>query len=679
LCGRYFQPLLGYGKFPSRWMSGPGLSMRFVAALTCTVMLLCLGIPPGYADKRVALVIGNAAYQNTAPLGNPVNDADDMAAALRGVGFEVLLERNADKRSLELALTRFARAAQGADVALFYYAGHGLQYRGLNYLMPVDARLEDEVSVSYELARIEDVTFALSGARDVKIVILDSCRNNPLADRLGLRATRDGMLNRGLARIDAPRGTIIAYAAQPNQVAVDGDGRNSPFTRALIKELERPGLEIATLFRRVAVNVDRATGGRQLPELAISMSGEFYLNTRETDAQAWVRVRESANLADLQDFVRQYPQSFLVADARTRIAALEREQSVQELMRRQLREQAERERAESERRAREQAERDRRDQERMAREVAAQLAKIEEERVRRERTERERAELERRAGEQAERDRLDRERMAREAAAAQLGKIEEERARRDQAQRERAETDIEQAKRDRLEQEKAAREAAARLAKSEGDRRLQERVERERAELESRAREEAKRKADLAAALEKAKGEAKTQIAMLPPPQEPSIVLPSAPSELSGGALIVEIKKELKRLGCFAGRVDDKWMTANTKASVQKFIKYAKLPLPADEPAQSFLDAVRAQPERVCPLECGAREAERNGRCVAKACAAGERLNRDGDCVARPEPKPARHAIVDMAPRQPSIGALPPCGSRFCLHRRWMMEHPVLQ
>jgi len=602
-------------------------------------MLLWLGILPGHADKRVALVVGNAAYQNTAPLPNPVNDADDMAAALKAVGFEVVLERNVDKRSLELVLARFARAAQGADVALFYYAGHGLQYRGTNYLMPVDAHLEDEVSVNYELTRIEDVTFALSSARDVKIVILDSCRNNPLADRLGLRTTRDGMVSRGLARIEASRGMIIAYAAQPNQVAADGDGRNSPFTRALIKELEQPGLEIATLFRRVAVNVDRATGGRQLPELAISMSGEFYLNTRETDAQAWVRVRESSKLADLQDFVRQYPQSFLVADARARIAALEREQIIQELVQRQLREQAERERMEMERRAREQAERERLEQERIARETAAQLAKMEEERIRREQAERERTEIERRA--------------------------------------------IEQAQRERLEQEKAAREAAARLAKMEEERRLQERAEREKAELERIAREDAKRKAELEAEQEKARSEASMQTALLSPPREPSVVLPSAPSELSGSALIVEIKKELKRLGCFAGRVDDNWKTAETAASVQKFIKYAKLPLAVDEPAQNFLDAVRARPDRVCPLECGAREAERNGRCVAKACAAGERLNRDGDCVARPEPKPVRHATVDSAPRPhafaPPTATLPPCGTRGCLHRRWMMEHPVLQ
>src|SRR5262249_10322360 len=160
-------------------------------------------------------------------LPNPVNDAEDMAVALRAVGFEVLVERNVNKRSLEMTLAQFGRMAQEADAALFYYAGHGIQHRGVNYLMPVDARLDDEFSVNYELTRVEDVLFALSVARGVKIVILDACRNNPLADRLMLRAVnRDAISTRGLARIEAPRGMVIAYATQSNQVAVDGTGRN---------------------------------------------------------------------------------------------------------------------------------------------------------------------------------------------------------------------------------------------------------------------------------------------------------------------------------------------------------------------------------------------------------------------------------------------------------------------
>src|SRR5271156_5866813 len=476
--------------------------MRFISAIVCAAMMVCFGVLPGRADKRVALVIGNGAYENTAALPNPVNDAEDMALALRDVGFEVIVETNGNKRSLEMALARFGRAAQDADAALFYYAGHGIQYRGRNYLVPIDARLEDEFSVNYELVRIDDVLFAVSQARDVKMLILDACRNNPLADRLVRAANRDIGIGRGLTLIDAARGTVIAYATQPNQVAADGGGRNSPFTAALLKEIKEPGLEIATFFRRVAVDVDRATRGKQFPELSISMTGEFYLNTHESDSQAWTRVRQSSNPVELQDFVRRYPQSFLVADARVRLAALERERAAQDLAERQAREQAER---------------------------------------------------------------LDRERRDREQAQ-------------------------------RSDQEKADHLAAERTAKMEKDRLEQERAEREKAERDRVARDEAER------------AKAKAPTAMLTPLPDPPKTVSSPVTPLSGSALIIEIKRELKRIGCYGGRVDDKWMAADTKASVQKFRKYINLPTATDDPTQEFLDAVRDKSDHVCPLECGAGE-----------------------------------------------------------------------
>src|SRR5215470_10821449 len=342
--------------------------MRLIAAFACVVTLLFLDVVPSQAEKRVALVVGNGTYQNTPALPNPVNDAEDMAVALRAVGFEVLVERNVNKRSLEMALADFGRLAQEADAALFYYAGHGIQHRGVNYLMPVDARLEDEFSVNYELTRIEDVLFALSVARGVKIVILDACRNNPLADRLMRANSRDAISTRGLARIEAPRGMIIAYATQSNQVAVDGKGRNSPFTSALLKEIEQPGLEVAALFRRVAANVDRATGGRQLPELSISMSGEFYLNTRDTDVQAWVKLRGSTDQRQLRNFIGLYPNSLLISDVQERLAAFERLE--RERLEAARRAEAEREGVEKARLAREQAERERLEKERLAREEA---------------------------------------------------------------------------------------------------------------------------------------------------------------------------------------------------------------------------------------------------------------------------------------------------------------------
>jgi uncharacterized caspase-like protein len=363
-------------------------------------LLIAASVVDARAERRVALVVGNAAYQNTPRLGNPVNDAEDLAAALRRVGFEVMLERNLNKRGMESAIARFARAAQDAEAALFFYAGHGMQHRGNNYLMPVDAKLEDEFNLNFELTRLDDVLFGLERARGVKVLILDACRNNPLLERLTRTATtRDLSPTRGLAKIEATRGMIVAYSTQTNQVAVDGTGRNSPFASALLKEIDEPGLEIGALFRRVAVEVNRMTAGKQLPELSVSLLGEFYLNLRETDLQAWSKVRASADPAELRKFIRDYPKSVLVPDARQRLDAVERER-------------VERERTEKERLAREAAER------------------AETERLTREQAAREKAEREQAAKAEAERQRLAREEAERETARREAeAKVEEERRR----------------------------------------------------------------------------------------------------------------------------------------------------------------------------------------------------------------------------------------------------------
>ena len=490
---------------------------RFASVLL--VLLAAAAFPvAARAEKRVALVVGNAAYQYTASLANPANDADDMALALKRVGFEVIAVKNVDKRSLERAMADFGRLAQEADAALVYYAGHGIQYQGLNYLMPVDARLEDKYSVNYELTRTDDVLFALSNARGVKILILDACRNNPLAERLSSRgANRDLVQTRGLARIEAPRGMVVAFATQSDQIAADGTGRNSPFTGALLKEIEEPGIEIATLFRRVAIDVNQATGGRQLPELSISMSGEFYLNTRDTDIQAWAKLRGSSDRQQLSNFITQYPDSPLASEVQERLVALDRAEKLR-------REEAARARAE-----REQAERE-------------QIVK--------ERAQRERVESERLAREQAEKNRVD------------------------EAQPTRDRTNV-------------GAPAFPPPQAAEGN--------------EGAA----------------AGNQPATHLTSLPatgPVQPPS----REPDVLSGGALVQSIKKELKRLGCYMGRIDDDWASSETKSSVKRFVKYANLSTEPKNPDIEFLNSVRSRPARVCPLECGTQKIERNGQCVVR-------------------------------------------------------------
>jgi hypothetical protein len=288
--------------------------------------LLWLALPAAATtERRVALVIGNSSYANAPVLPNTVNDARDMVAALRKVGFEVVDGVDLDKRGMDQAVTRFARLAQDADAAMFYYAGHGLQFNGENYLVPVEARVEDEIGVQYETTRLNDVVTALNFSRGVKIMVLDACRNNPFVTQLAKRqGTRSFSVGTGLAPVARAQGMVIAYATQANDVAADGTGRNSPFTAALVREIDQPGVEVATVFRRVQKSVYDATNGRQTPELSLSLLGDFYLNRAETDSDVWGRIRTSEDPAVYHDFIRRYPTSFFTIDARTRLDLLER-------------------------------------------------------------------------------------------------------------------------------------------------------------------------------------------------------------------------------------------------------------------------------------------------------------------------------------------------------------------
>ncbi|EJN12137.1 hypothetical protein PMI42_04467 [Bradyrhizobium sp. YR681] len=249
-----------------------GILSRLFLALPA----LLLSLAAAAADTRVALVIGNGAYVSTAQLPNPSHDAEDVAASLRRSGFEVFQGidlRQADMQDLTI---RFARAASRADVALFYYSGHAMQYNGVNYLMPVDAMLTDEADLK-RFVRVDDIVNDLQQAKNLRILVLDSCRDNPLADMLKRSATRAASVGRGLSKVEAPRGTIVSFSTQSGQVAADGTGRNSPYTTAFLKHIEEPQ-EIGDVFRDISSDVYDASGKSQLPELSLSIIGKFYLN-----------------------------------------------------------------------------------------------------------------------------------------------------------------------------------------------------------------------------------------------------------------------------------------------------------------------------------------------------------------------------------------------------------------
>ena len=248
----------------------------FVVALL--VLVLVAATSGALAAGRVALVVGNGTYAHIGRLPNPGNDAADMTAALRRLGFEVTTVRDADRGALTEALRVFTRESAGADVSLVFYAGHGLEMDGVNYLVPVDARLERDTDVRFEAIELDYVLASTVGA-DLRVVILDACRNNPLARSMQrTRASRSvsrgsfGGLDESLLGDE----TLVAYAAAAGTTADDGTGRNSPYTSALLSYLEQP-LEIGLLFREVRAQVLEATEGRQRPHEYASLLGEHYL------------------------------------------------------------------------------------------------------------------------------------------------------------------------------------------------------------------------------------------------------------------------------------------------------------------------------------------------------------------------------------------------------------------
>jgi uncharacterized caspase-like protein len=270
------------GKNPAFSPDGREPTMNILVRLLCGFLVaacaICAGADLSFADTRVALVIGNGAYAHAPHLLNPSHDAEDVGAALRREGFQTIVGIDLDQAGMQDAAIRFARAARTADVAVFYYSGHAMQYGGVNYLVPIDAELHDEADLR-RMARVDDILSDLQQAKNLRILVLDSCRDNPLADELSrsIGRTRSASIGRGLAKMESPNGTIISYATQSGATALDGDGHHSPYTSAFLKHIEDKD-EVSTVFHRISSTVYESTGGEQTPELSLSFFGEFYLN-----------------------------------------------------------------------------------------------------------------------------------------------------------------------------------------------------------------------------------------------------------------------------------------------------------------------------------------------------------------------------------------------------------------
>ncbi|TDQ84522.1 formylglycine-generating enzyme required for sulfatase activity [Dongia mobilis] len=243
-----------------------------------------LSLQGAMAEPRLALVIGNSNYgQEMGRLANPANDAELMAATLQKLGFEVTRLVDADQKQMKRAIADFGSAllAAGPDAAgLFFYAGHGIQIAGENYLIPLKAEIEKEADAEIEAVSANWVLTQMEFAGNrINIVILDACRNNPMA-----RSMRSA--SRGLARMDAPKGSFIAYSTAPGEVAADGDGRNSPYTAALAKSMLQPGIAIEETFRNTRVSVLQATGEKQVPWESSSLTGAFFFQAGSAPAAA---------------------------------------------------------------------------------------------------------------------------------------------------------------------------------------------------------------------------------------------------------------------------------------------------------------------------------------------------------------------------------------------------------
>src|SRR5476651_20684 len=328
--------------------------MRYLTVIVCLICMIFTA-DAAKADRRVAFVVGNGAYKNVAQLPNPPVDAKAMAGVLRNVGFEVVEGTNLTRDKMTDRLLEFGKKAQGADVAVFFYAGHGIAISGTNYLLPVDADIKSEMDVKLGAAINIDLTLEQTmGDAKVKLVFLDACRDNPFAAKIKSNAsTRSVSVQSGLAEMKSGEGTLIAFATGPGQTALDGqEGTNSPFTRALIANLTTPGVEIQQAMTEVRAQVNDETNKGQLPWGHTNLIGAVYLNPAakpaagataaapssssapaavassgapgtDVELEFWRSVKESNKPEELNAYMTNYPNGQFKSLALARIASLE--------------------------------------------------------------------------------------------------------------------------------------------------------------------------------------------------------------------------------------------------------------------------------------------------------------------------------------------------------------------
>ncbi|MBI5320491.1 caspase family protein [Bradyrhizobium sp.] len=551
-------------------------------------LLLCLSAEPALAEKRVALVVGVSTYQQVPQLPNPSRDAEAMTALFRKAGFDVVVsKRDLGVAELRRSIREFSETSRDADISVVYYAGHGIEVDGINYLVPADAKLVSDFDIEDETISLDRVLKALDPARRLKLVILDACRDNPFT-RTMKRTVASRAIGRGLAKIEPTMSdTLIAYAAKAGAVAADGDGQNSPFAIALMKHITEPGLDLRIAFGRVRDDVLKSTGNRQEPFVYGSLGGNNMSlvpqAAKPADPQAESRVdyELAAQVATREawgSFLVKHPNGFLADLARVQMSKLTA---------------AEQGRARAD------------DARRQAEEQAAQKA----------------VDFRKQLEEQA----------ARQTAEAKQKLSEEAKRELDQARQQIAEQAKKQLDDARRELEKAQKQAEA----------ARQQVEEARRQAMAEAQ----------AQVDQAKREGKDQNAKLAAltPNEPVAAAAPASPAMDPADIARLLQAHLKRVGCDPGSSDGKWDDSSRKA-LELFNKSAQTRFDIKLASLDALDGVRSKTDRVCPLVCARGQKAEGDRCVQIGCSAGYFLNSSGACEKRPEPAPKPKTATREAP-----------------------------
>lgn len=576
-----------------------GFKMRS-AFLIFLALLMFATSTAARAEKRVALVIGVSKYQRVPQLINPIHDSEAISVLFKRAGFDVVDTKfDLGISDLRRALHDFSETARGADIAVVYYAGHGMEVDGVNYLIPADARLLSDFDIEDETVSVDRVLKALEGAKRLKLVILDACRDNPFATTMS-RTLASRSIGRGLAKVEpAMSNTLIAFSAKAGAVAIDGDGDNSPFAAALVKYIAEPGLDLRIAFGRVRDDVLRTTGNRQEPFVYGSLGGDTMAlvpkpvdpKPADLDAAARIDYELAAQVGTMEAW-----QSFLGAHATGLYAGLAEAQldKLREAQVAQAKADAAQRNAEAQ-------------TARKADELRKQLEEQSAWQV---------AEAKRKMSEQVRKELDEARRQDAEQAQKAQKELEEAKAQLEQAQR--------QAEEARKQVEQIRREGVA-------DAQLQ--VERSK----------------------RAAAEQAERLASLNLVGAPQAALPPSP-QIDASDIARLLQAHLRRIGCDPGSTDGNW-DAGSKKALDLFNENAKTNFDVKVASLDALDAVRSKKDRVCPLVCGKGQRVDGDRCVQIGCASGFFLNSKGECEKRPEHVhgPREAARTQAGPRTHSI------------------------